>query len=448
MPTQMQSLFDTHLRNLLTEAVIPHSASVKKLVVALSGGVDSVVLLHLLSRFDMSSLPYKRQAHHVNHGLSEHAAQWTLFCQRLCDAVTIPLTCSQVTLVIKSRTSTEALAREARYQCFKDNMQTGDIVLTGHHQDDQLETLLLALKRGSGSTGLQGVRLRQPFSNGYLIRPLLIFSREQLVDYAQYHGLTWVEDESNTNIEFDRNFLREHITPRLKQRWPAMAQAASRSALLCQEQQGLLEEIAEEDCQRCESFLFAQSTLCIDTLATLSAARRNNVFRFWLKRQGLQYPTQKQLTILWQEVALSAADKQPQLTLTSHLIQRYQGRLYLVPHQEKLHWPSPVQWKGEQTLMIEAGRLAVDFSGVPTELATCHVIECCSREHLAPQLTCLPIGRDKPRSIKKLLHEYRVPPWSRDQVVFILVDKQLVCALDVWQCDVTQSPSLVLALIK
>ena len=439
MSAVLQPLFDTHLRALLAELPPLATGAKRKLVVALSGGVDSVVLLHLLSRFDMSLYPVTLQAYHVNHGLSEHAEKWTLFCQQLCETWSIPIICSQVSLVKKSRTSIEALAREARYQCFKETMQTGDVILTGHHQDDQLETLLLALKRGSGSTGLQGIRLSQRFFNGHLLRPLLLFSRQQLLEHAKYYDLTWVEDESNTNIEFDRNFLRQQITPQLKARWPGIAKAASRSAQLCQEQQTLLDEVAEEDCLRCESFHFSQSTLCIKTLNTFSAARRNNVFRFWLKRNGLQYPSQKQLSVLWQEVALAAEDKQPKLTLTTHHIHRYQGRLYLVsiPGQKKTHRiMTPVQWQGERELTLIPNELTVDFSRVSPELAEHHVIECCFREDLQAQLTCLPIGRHKARYIKKLLHEYQVPPWSRDKVVFVLLDKQLVCAVDLWQCKV------------
>ena len=237
----------------LPEKRLPEKAvnETPRLIVALSGGVDSVVLLHLLANFKKNHPAYSVLAHNVNHRLSDNAEHWGLFCAELCQKINVPFISSTVKIEHKSRNSLEALARDARYQCFKDNMLENDVILTGHHQDDQLETLLLALKRGSGSTGLQGIRRTQSFFNGHLVRPLLTFSRQALVDYAEFHQLQWIEDESNQDIDFDRNFIRHQISPLLIQRWPAMAQSASRTALLCQDQQNLLDEIAQQDLQAC-----------------------------------------------------------------------------------------------------------------------------------------------------------------------------------------------------
>lgn len=245
MDNKLSSEFNQHLESLLYD-LEKKQCTQPRLVVALSGGVDSVVLLHLLAIFKKKNRCYQIIAHNVHHGLSENADQWQQFCARFCVTLSVPFIASKVTLQKKTRTSLEALAREARYQCFQESMQKNDIILTGHHQNDQLETLLLALKRGSGSTGLQGIRVQQNFSNGFLLRPLLIFSREQLVDYAEANELQWIEDESNQNTEFDRNFIRHKISPLLLERWPAIANSASRTAQLCQEQQRLLDEVAAE----------------------------------------------------------------------------------------------------------------------------------------------------------------------------------------------------------
>jgi tRNA(Ile)-lysidine synthase len=436
MPKKLSLLFNQHILSLLRTSINnPLVATKPRFVVGLSGGVDSIVLLHLLVALQKKMPEIGVVAHNVNHGLSKNADNWGYFCADFCQKLEVPLIASKVNIEKKSSASIEALAREARYTCFKKEMQSGDVILTGHHQDDQLETVLLALKRGSGSAGLQGVHAVQPFSNGYLLRPLLIFSRQQIVDYAQYHELQWIEDESNLDIVFDRNFIREKVSPVLMERWPFIAKAVSRTALLCQEQQSLLNEVAEQDLQLCLGSHFSQPTLDILKLSHLSEARRNNALRHWLKSNGLQYPSHKQLAILWHEVALAESDKQPLLQLEANAIRRYQGLLYIVSEQQMDLPINPIKWCGEDKLSLLEDKLIVDFSQVDRGIASRHDIQCCFRQHLESSLTCLPIGRDKARTVKKLLHEYQVPPWLRDLVVFVLVDGQLVQAIDLWHCQ-------------
>lgn len=442
----MVSLFQHHLTELLSQL---NNLSIKpRLIVALSGGVDSVALLHLLAVLRDKHSEFTVLAHNVNHGLSENAQYWTEFCETLCKQLKVTLISSTVNIENKPRKSLEALARDARYQCFKDRMQSGDVILTGHHQDDQLETLLLALKRGSGSTGLQGIHSTQVFFNGFLVRPLLNFSRQQIVDYALFHGLQWIEDESNLDIEFDRNFIRQKISPLLIKRWPAIAQSVSRTAQLCQEQQSLLNEVAEVDLNECAGFHYSQHTLLIAKLTELSVARRNNVIRYWLKLNGLNYPSNKQLQVLWKEVALASLDKQPKLILESHSIRRYQEALYIVNEEQIKLVEEPKQWRGEPLLEFVQTKVRVDFSQVDPMIAKQYKVACYFRHHLEANLTCLPEGRNKQRSIKKLLHEYQVPPWLRDQIIFIMIDNHLVEAIGLWQCQHDNLPVLTVSLIS
>lgn len=462
MQNKLAAKFNHHLTELLgalavtgvekmpldTSATTPLTTKEQpqRLVVALSGGVDSVVLLHLIARFQKLYSGYTVLAHNVNHGLSDNADSWGAFCTGFCEQLGVTLISSQVKIEKKSRTSLEALAREARYQCFQEKMYSNDIIFTGHHQDDQFETLLLALKRGSGSTGLQGIRTTQTFFNGYLVRPLLNFSRQQLVDYALSFQLHWIEDESNQNIDFDRNFIRQQISPLLKARWPAIAQSVTRTAQLCQEQQNLLNEIAQQDLSSCLCMRLSQQTLTISMLLNLSDARRNNVIRYWLKSNGLQYPSSKQLMVLWQEVALAQQDKKPKLQLDSESICRYQDQLYIVANQ-KLKLPEhSIIWSGESIVWLQEERLGIDFSKVDISISEKHIVQCCLRQHFDSALTCLPEGRSKSRSVKKLLHEYQVPPWLREQVVFIFIDQQLVEAVGLWRCQVKGIPQIELSL--
>lgn len=435
MKHDLSTAFSLQMKTLLA----PLSPSSTRLIVALSGGLDSIVLLHLLSQFQLHHPNFTLLAHNVNHGLSPNADKWGQFCNAFCASLGVTLISSKVSLEKKSRSSLEAIARDARYQCFKQKMQPGDTFLTGHHQDDQLETLLLALKRGSGSTGLQGIRASQVFEQGFLLRPLLIFSRQELHDYALRHQLQWIEDESNQNIDFDRNFIRQEISPLLKQRWPTMAKSVSRTAQLCQEQQSLLDEVAQQDLTMCTEEHFNCRTVVIAKLEMLSCARRNNAIRYWLKSHDLQYPSSKQLWVLWHEVALAQVDKQPVLILESVSIRRYQGRLYVVFPSPALLPEQPIAWTGESVLWLHE-QLGVNFSKVDPALSEQYAVRCCSRKHFAANVTCLPEGREKRRSIKKLLHEYQVPPWLRDHVIFITVDGELLTALGAWRCAIKWLP--------
>ena len=447
MANQLAAIFNGHLSQLLAGLIADEQSTVQttpRFVVALSGGADSVVLLHLLAQYKLHHPNVVVLAHNVNHGLSVNGASWADFCGVLCEQLQVPLLTSKVIIKQQTRTSLEALAREVRYQAFQDEMHVNDIILTGHHQNDQLETLLLALKRGSGSTGLQGIQAVQPFHTGYLIRPLLIFSRQQIMDYAQLHQLKWVEDESNQNIEFDRNFIRQKISPLLIERWPSIAQSASRTAQLCQDQQQLLDEFADQDLQLCLAESSAKQAVLISTLSDFSAPRRNNVLRYWLKSNGLQYPSSKQLGVLWQEVALAQLDKQPTLNLTSHSINRYQGKLYIVVNEAVKLPEQSIKWRGESILWLMEGRLGVNFSKVDIGIAEQYEVSCSVRQHLDPAFVCTPKGRNKPRSIKKLLHEYNVPPWKRDEVVFIFIDNQLVEALGVWRCQMQTTDKITI----
>lgn len=412
--------------------------------IALSGGLDSVVLLHLFSRLRDLDKRYAIFAHHINHGLSDNAADWQLFCQNLCTSLAVEFCCSKVILEKKNRTSLEALAREKRYACLTGSLTENSYLITAHHQDDQLETVLLALKRGSGSTGLQGIQKRQKLHKGYLIRPLLNFSRDQLAAYAQLFQLDWIEDESNQDQAFDRNFIRHAITPLLKKRWPGVSKAVARSANICQEQQLLLDEIALADFNLLVEFSLNQPVLPIEDLAALSNGRRNNLLRFWFKKNNLDYPSAKQLQTIWTDVALANNDAQPVMQFKGSSVRRYRKHLYLV-NDNKLATSinHQIEWQGQDKIVLLDGLVELSFSVEKDSKAAENLlnlgdnakVEICFRCQLPANLTCQPLGRTGSRSIKKLLHEYHVAPWLRDLVPFILLDGELKMAVGLWSCQ-------------
>jgi len=213
--------------------------------IAFSGGLDSTVLLHLLATLAKTDTFPPLSAIHVHHGLQAAADAWPAHCRAVCDALGVPL--QVIRVQVRPGASLERAAREARYQAFAEVTGAGELLITGQHRDDQAETLLFRLLRGAGVRGLAAMPVQRPLAGGYLVRPLLDVSRADLEAYAREHQLTWVEDPSNADPRFSRNYLRHHVFPRLIERWPQAVSTMARSAEHLSEAQGLLDELAQMD---------------------------------------------------------------------------------------------------------------------------------------------------------------------------------------------------------
>ncbi|MEB6605246.1 tRNA lysidine(34) synthetase TilS [Aeromonas sanarellii] len=410
---------------------LPAPEGSRGLLVAFSGGLDSTVLLVLAARFAREQ-GLALRALHVHHGLSSHADDWVAHCEGVCRQLAVPLVVERVHLARGNGDSLEAQAREARYQRLAAHLGEGEWLLTAHHQDDQLETLLLALKRGAGLRGLAGMVPDQPFAGGRLLRPLLEISRAELADAAATLPYGWVEDESNEDPSYDRNFLRQQLIPQLKARWPAMAQTAARSMALCAEQEALIGELAEADWQRTGE----GEALRIAPLHGLSEVRRNNLLRHWIRRQGGEMPSRAQLDLLWQEVALAREDANPRLNLQGRECRRFQGRLYLVapglaPREEVL----PIGVGEVLTLPDGLGQFRLWSSGGEGLRAPREDEPLSIRFQVAPGVMLKPVGRVGSRRLKKLLQEHGVPSWQRGRIPILHYGEQAALVAGLFVCD-------------
>ena len=402
------------------------------LLVGYSGGLDSHVLLLWLARFVARHPEFSLQAVHVHHGLNPLADGWAQHCQRVCDALGVPLIIERVAVREARRESLEARAREARYRALAQHLPAGGYLLTAHHQDDQLETLLLALKRGAGVRGLAAMPHRQPFAQGELIRPLLDCSRASLQRWADEQQLEWIEDDSNQDERFDRNFLRAQILPRLQARWPSFGETACRSATLCAEQEALAEELAYQDRSQCER---PDGSLSIEAMRSLSIPRRHNLLRGWCRHLSGLVPERGALLRIWPEVVEARVDASPQLVTSCGVIRRFDGGLYLLtaapislPEPQLLEWPG--SWPvGSHTLglvRVERGaQLRLPREGELVSL----------RFAVAGSLRTQPVGRAGSRSLKKLWQEYGVAPWLRDQIPLLFYGETLVAAVGLFICQ-------------
>ena len=392
--------------------------------VAYSGGMDSHVLLHLLSAYRQQHAWLSLTAIHVNHGLSPQAEQWSEHCAVVCADLDITYQAKQLSL--PSGGNVEANARTLRYQVFADIMQPGSYLLMAHHQRDQAETFLLRACRGAGNQGLAAMPAQRALADGQLLRPLLQVPYQQIVDYARHHDLQWIEDESNQQTHFSRNYVRHQVLPILEQHWSGAVKSIARAASLCAQTQTIIDEVANDDLRQVEGSQF--DTLSVQGLLALSVARRSNVLRLWLLRHGLTALSQQQLATVQQDILLAAIDALPVFAWQSAerlpVIRRYRDNVYLLEQSSIDRSEQIIPWDLSQTLSIEGiGCLqAKDGAGIAKQYCdngVCSVRFRQGGERIQPQ------GRQGTHALKKLLQEWAIPPWQRDNVPLLYIGDEL-----------------------
>ncbi|MBE3536684.1 MULTISPECIES: tRNA lysidine(34) synthetase TilS [Enterobacter] len=411
----------------MTLPAIAHAVSpYRQLLVGFSGGLDSTVLLHRLKRWRDQAPDVQLRAIHIHHGLSPHAEEWVAHCEALCAAWAIPLLVERVTLE-EEGLGIEAQARKARYAAFAGALQPGEALVTAQHLDDQCETFLLALKRGSGPAGLSAMPARSEFAGTQLLRPLLGETRASLEAWAREHQLSWIEDESNQDDSYDRNFLRLRVLPLLSERWPHFADATARSAMLCAEQESLLDELLSEELS---DLISEDGALAIAPLEAISPARRAALLRRWLATHHAAMPSRAMLSRIWDEVAQAREDASPCVHLSGYEVRRYKGKLWWVKYSPSLtdvvlHWTSP-----------EAPLILPQDTGSVSLMPTGHVRlpkpgEPVSVRFKAGGLLHI-VGRNGGRKLKKIWQEYNVPPWLRDTTPLLFYGETLIAAAGVF----------------
>ena len=292
--------------------------------VALSGGCDSVVLLHSLSQLGLGD---RLGALHVHHGLSPHADAWDAFCQRYCHELGVPLLVRRVSVASGTGCGLEAAARDARYAAFAE--APADCLFLAQHGGDQAETLLLNLLRGCGVTGAAAMPVERQCGGRRLLRPLLGESRVDIEAYARCHGLDWVEDESNDNTTFTRNYLRHQVMPVIGQRFPAAEIALRRAAANFGEAAGLLDDLAAADW----AAVADGETARLADLRRLSPARLKNLLRHRLRVLGWQVPVADRLDEFVRQLIRAAPDRHPELLLAEGRMRSARGRLHWLTAQ-------------------------------------------------------------------------------------------------------------------
>ncbi|WP_333606526.1 tRNA lysidine(34) synthetase TilS [Arsukibacterium sp.] len=400
----------------------------KHLVLACSGGLDSMVLLDLLASMPQRQ-QFSLQVVYINHGLHPDAAEWGALVEQQCQQH--QLSFNHVKVQVAKGDSVESAARDARYQALAAFVTAADsYLLTAHHADDQVETLLLALKRGAGAAGLSGMAACRPFANGHLLRPLLDVSRQQLAAYAQARQLDFVEDSSNQDLRFDRNFLRHQITPLLSARWPAFVKTAARSMQQLAQLQQLADELAEQGLQQClvqqrpPSPLFLTRPLSICILQSYPMQQQQLIVRRWLSLYQLN-PSQQWLQTLQSDVIAAKADAMPQLQLAQYQLKRFNGCLYLLmPRAEPAAGHYGI-WDGSSSLNLPLQLGTLQLSSSEQNGAVAFLRQPVDVVFGQYSLLFKPAGQPT-KPLKQWLKLWQLAPWQRNVTPLLLANGQVL----------------------
>ena len=407
--------------------------SITTILVGLSGGLDSCVLLHLLSTIHLQLENVSVKAIHVNHGIHESSSDWAVFCQHYCQELSIPLIISEHDLrgVMNNR---EAVFRQTRYQVFSDQLPQAGLLLTAHHQSDQAETILFNLVRGAGIQGLRAMKSCVTFATGLHLRPLLQVPKALLFDYAGYYDLKWIDDPSNLDLELGRNYLRHHIIPQIEARWPAAQSTITRAGENLLDAEQILHEIGMQDINFCDEPNYAGvinnaylAAINLDRIHQLSIARQLNLLRLWLLENTKIAVSAGQVQQIHQDLCLQS--NAGLFEYKGWELRVFKNTLYLMQAMPKIEKDitEPVFRQG--SFIFEDLSMCVRLHGKST-----------SKQY--PDLTFAArqggerIRRNgQSRQLKSIYQESSIPTWERDRIPLIYSNKKLIAVPGVVVAD-------------
>ena len=393
----------------------------EKLYLAFSGGIDSTVLMHVLASYKER---YQIVLWHINHGLQVNAKSMEEFARSQAKQFGITFRLDSLSMNLSDR-NLEAKAREFRYRLFEQALSNKDVLITAHHKNDQAETLLLNMMRGSGSTGLRAIARLKNLGNGLLFRPLLNVTRHEIEQYAKDHQLEWVEDPSNQNRKYDRNYLRKEVLPAIVKRWPSAISQLQRVSELQNENEQLLTDLAQIDYAEAKASrpLTDFTCLSINRLNKLSPARIKNVIRFWIKSNGFAVIGFHKIEELLKQLN-SRVDASPVTEGCGFKIRVYRSFLYLV--------------KNSGTFLLEeiyempiSGNLNIsrlNFSQSRLDLYSFLKRVDNGEKAFLFFRQVIKGGKTSPHAhaMKRLFQKHQVPPWKRSSIPLIILDGELI----------------------
>ncbi len=406
-------------------------------MVGLSGGLDSVTLLAVLAGL-AGPLGFSLRALHVDHGISPNAPQWARFCEELCAGLGVPVQVERARIGDTRALGLEGAARRARYAILA--REDADFVVLAHHRDDQAETLLLQLLRGAGPLGMAGMpALRAlPGSRARVLRPLLGVARSEIEAWAREHGLAWIEDESNDDLELQRNFIRHRVLPLLEQRFPAARVTAARAAAHLAETESLLLALAQIDLEA----LGREREIELTGLRRLGPARAKNALRYLCQSRAIPLPSAAQADELHRQLIEAQDDRTVLVEIGGWQFRRFRGRLYIERARADVAAGFREEWTGENALPLLALGGVLRFKpeeGRGVSVRKLHRAGVTVRLRRGGE-RFQPDARRPHRTLKNLLQENGIPWWRRGRWPLVYCGEELVSVPGIgddcaWQAD-------------
>jgi tRNA(Ile)-lysidine synthase len=391
-----------------------------RVIVAFSGGADSLCLLH---RLRVDDCKRSITCLHIDHGLDGASGERARTATRL--AMEAGIDCHVVRVEVRKGIGPEAAARRARYDAIETFMQSGDVVLTAHHADDQVETVLMRLLRGAAPAGLGGIPRQRRFGPGWLVRPLLDWNRAEIERFIREHDLSPVHDPANDSPQIDRNFIGQQLVPIIRQRWPGAERSILRSARLCHGAAEALAELAVEDLDR---LTITPTCIRLNDPGQWNAFRLGEMLRHWCYRQGLTAPPGRRIETFLRQIERASIDRQPMMSWDEGIIRLWRGRLWLQSSPEPpCDWS--LEWCRGRMLVLPGDIGCLELTGVDHPPAPLTI------QSARPGDRLRPAGQTHHRPVTQLLAERDIPPWQRDSWPRIWLHDRLAGVGDVWQSE-------------
>ena len=405
----------------------------ERIGVAFSGGLDSSVLLKFLS--DYPEYQKKLVALHVNHGVNKESDYWEQFCKEKATELNVEFKSWRLGELKKT---SEQTLREKRYEAFQEWANPNDLIISGHHLDDQTETILFRLFRGTGLKGLQGINMISMVGPLNFYRPFLKNKKEDLFNYASKHNIDWIEDYSNRELYFSRNFIRNKIIPEIQKRWPYIHKSLNRISVKATKAHQVLEEVAIEDLNRIK---FSKTVLDMEKLKSLSLQRQENLVLYWLNNFNnikLSSGQEDQIFSLITKPLEGSSilniykhncASDIKIIISAKEIRVIDNNLFK-PLSENMN----LDWDLKGIIKISTGELSVEESfgrGIDKKFIGSDI----KIKARVGGERCKPFGRSKSQKIKNLFQEFDVPDWKRDYIPIIYVQEKIAAVGDLWVCD-------------
>ncbi|WP_367676668.1 tRNA lysidine(34) synthetase TilS [Buchnera aphidicola] len=394
-------------------------------MLAYSGGLDSTVLFHQLIKLKNEYTSIEFRTIHINHNMHPKSDQWSIFCQKICKNYDIDIVIDNIPYLKKNIYGIEADLRNARYTIIKKHLKQKEILLTAHHLNDQCETFFLALKRGSGPTGLSCMPYKKNIGNNIHCRPLLMINKQAILHWAYENKLNWLSDPNNKNIKFDRNFLREIIIPKIEKKWPFFIKNLNRSIQLCNNEKKILNEFTIKKFNNC---LSSNGSLSINNLNQYNTTMINLILRHWIKFHKQEVPSYQNTNNIYKKIISINNHDNACIQFQKYEIRRYRNHLYLIIIQNKIN-NLILFWKNHHKPLIlpnKIGMLRKNKYG--NNLPKPNLKEIINIRFKIESKTKIKIN-NKTKMIKKLWQNIGIPIWERKKIPLIYYNNFFITAL-------------------